>query len=149
MAQGTAQIAAADATAKQAAPSASPTVASLPTEIATLDSNVITAAAAPSGTGNLAPVASTSLGSLFAADGHAFDNAAAAPHSPIAVTGIDITVPFLLRSADDLATPYTNYTSGYKALLDYVWWVWVGMKSGGLEGYRGQNRCRTHQSLYN
>ena len=26
------------------------------------------------------------------------------------------------RSADDLATPYTNYTSGYRALLDYVWY---------------------------
>jgi 2',5'-phosphodiesterase len=25
-------------------------------------------------------------------------------------------------SSDDLATPYTNYTSGYKALLDYVWY---------------------------
>eukprot|EP00983_Pelagomonas_calceolata_P126824 1161343-Pelagomonas_calceolata.AAC.1 len=24
-------------------------------------------------------------------------------------------------SADDLRTPFTNYTSGYKALLDYVW----------------------------
>lgn len=37
------------------------------------------------------------------------------------VTGLDLTNPFKLRSADDLKTPYTNYTSGYKALLDYVW----------------------------
>lgn len=27
----------------------------------------------------------------------------------------------LLCSADNLRTPFTNYTSGYKALLDYVW----------------------------
>jgi hypothetical protein len=27
-----------------------------------------------------------------------------------------------LASADRLATPYTNYTSGYQALLDYVWY---------------------------
>jgi hypothetical protein len=27
---------------------------------------------------------------------------------------MDVQVPFVLRSADDLATPYTNYTSGYK-----------------------------------
>jgi len=26
-----------------------------------------------------------------------------------------------LRSADDLKTPFSNFTSGYKALLDYVW----------------------------
>ncbi|MEW5308605.1 MAG: hypothetical protein WDW38_000550 [Sanguina aurantia] len=38
------------------------------------------------------------------------------------VTGLDLTNPFKLRSADDLKTPYTNYTSGYKALLDYVWY---------------------------
>ena len=36
---------------------------------------------------------------------------------------MDLQLPFTLRSADDLQTPYTNYTSGYKALLDYVWWV--------------------------
>jgi len=34
---------------------------------------------------------------------------------------VDLISPFVLASADDLATPYTNYTSGYKALLDYVW----------------------------
>ncbi|GIL47193.1 hypothetical protein Vafri_4070 [Volvox africanus] len=88
-----------------------------------------TDAVAASGEGAVAPAtaisvdsASASVSSLFAADGHAFDSAAAAPHSPIPVTGIDITSPFVLRSADDLTTPYTNYTSGYKALLDYVWY---------------------------
>lgn len=39
------------------------------------------------------------------------------------MSGVDLQLPFTLRSADDLQTPYTNYTSGYKALLDYVWWV--------------------------
>jgi hypothetical protein len=32
------------------------------------------------------------------------------------------THPPITHSADDLETPYTNYTSGYKALLDYVWY---------------------------
>ncbi|GLI58784.1 hypothetical protein VaNZ11_000540 [Volvox africanus] len=106
MAQGTAQIAAAAAAnAKN------------------------TGAVAASGDGAVAPAtaigvesASASLSSLFFADGHAFDSAAASPHSPIAVTGIDITSPFTLRSADDLKTPYTNFTSGYDGLLDYVWY---------------------------
>jgi 2',5'-phosphodiesterase len=31
---------------------------------------------------------------------------------------MDVAVPFVLRSADDLATPYTNYTSGYKVRAD-------------------------------
>jgi mRNA deadenylase 3'-5' endonuclease subunit Ccr4 len=38
------------------------------------------------------------------------------------VLGLDLQVPYALRSADDLKTPYTNYTSGYQALLDYVWY---------------------------
>ncbi|KAJ9533130.1 hypothetical protein QJQ45_018236, partial [Haematococcus lacustris] len=42
--------------------------------------------------------------------------------SPVSVVGLDLVSPFGgLRSADDLRTPFTNYTSGYKALLDYVW----------------------------
>ena len=67
----------------------------------------------------------------MADDGHAFEQAggseegrgagAGPPAHSIAVTGVDLTLPLALRSADDLATPYTNYTSGYKALLDYVW----------------------------
>ena len=55
--------------------------------------------------------------------------AAPAPTAPSSsadlppVIGVDVrNVPFLpLRSADGLRTPYTNFTSGYKALLDYVW----------------------------
>jgi len=56
------------------------------------------------------------------ADGHDFEPATASPTASIPVIGVDVAVPFVLRSADDLATPYTNYTSGYKALLDYVWY---------------------------
>ncbi|GIL98257.1 hypothetical protein Vretimale_3659 [Volvox reticuliferus] len=106
MAQGTAQIAAAAAANQKNADAVA----------ASGDGAAISATAIG------ADSASASVSSLFAADGHAFDNADAAPHSPIAVTGIDITSPFVLRSADDLTTPYTNYTSGYKALLDYVWY---------------------------
>ncbi|GAX76948.1 hypothetical protein CEUSTIGMA_g4395.t1 [Chlamydomonas eustigma] len=45
----------------------------------------------------------------------------------IDVTGVDVDIPSIssiggLRSADDLKTPFSNYTSGYKALLDYVWY---------------------------
>jgi 2',5'-phosphodiesterase len=46
----------------------------------------------------------------------------ATPHSKVEVTGVDIVLPYQLRSADDLKTPYSNYTSGYVALLDYVWY---------------------------
>jgi 2',5'-phosphodiesterase len=55
-------------------------------------------------------------------DGHDFEPAGAAPRGLVEVVGVDISAPFALRSADDLATPYTNYTSGYVALLDYVWY---------------------------
>lgn len=59
-------------------------------------------------------------------DGHDFDPPAASPTAPLEspsseAHGVDLVSPFMLSSADDLATPYTNYTSGYKALLDYVW----------------------------
>lgn len=37
------------------------------------------------------------------------------------VTGIPLRVPFQLRSADSLQTPFTNYVRGYAGLLDYVW----------------------------
>jgi 2',5'-phosphodiesterase len=56
------------------------------------------------------------------ADGHDFESAEATPHSKVEVTGVDISSPYQLRSADDLKTPYSNYTSGYVALLDYVWY---------------------------
>ena len=48
----------------------------------------------------------------------------------VAVVGAKVNLPMMsclswgrggLRSADDLKTPFSNYTSGYKALLDYVW----------------------------
>lgn len=55
-------------------------------------------------------------------NGHDFQSAADTPTAPLSVTGIDIQVPYSFCSADNLATPYTNYTSGYKALLDYVWY---------------------------
>ncbi|EFJ50866.1 hypothetical protein VOLCADRAFT_88222 [Volvox carteri f. nagariensis] len=123
MAQGTAQIAAAAAAVAAAKPAAAVEEQATPASPAAVPGNgsAVPHAASPTTAVDTAS-ASASLSSLFAADGHAFDSAAAAPHSPIAVTGIDITSPFVLRSADDLATPYTNYTSGYKALLDYVWY---------------------------
>jgi 2',5'-phosphodiesterase len=54
-------------------------------------------------------------------DGHAFDQGSVPGERSVEVVGIDIQAPFQLRSSDDLQTPFTNYTSGYKALLDYVW----------------------------
>lgn len=38
------------------------------------------------------------------------------------VTGIPLSVPFQLRSADGLQTPFTNYVRGYAGLLDYIWY---------------------------
>ena len=41
----------------------------------------------------------------------------------VEVVGVDLALPFgPLKSADDLKTPFTNYTSGYKALLDCCWY---------------------------
>jgi tRNA A37 threonylcarbamoyladenosine synthetase subunit TsaC/SUA5/YrdC len=59
-------------------------------------------------------------------DGHDFDPPGASPAAPLEspssdAHGVDLVAPFALASADALATPYTNYTSGYRALLDYVW----------------------------
>ncbi len=119
MAQGTAQIAASAAAAANSQQKDGATAAAT-TSAAPPDANE-PATAATAATAAAAAATAASLESLFAADGHAFDSAAASPHRPIAVTGVDITAPCVLRSADDLATPYTNYTSGYKALLDYVW----------------------------
>lgn len=55
-------------------------------------------------------------------DGHDFEDSNSTPKSSIPVVAVDIATPFQLRSADDLKTPYSNYTSGYQALLDYVWY---------------------------
>lgn len=76
-----------------------------------------------------AAAAAQHAASLLVPDGHAFESPADAPRHVIAVTGVDIAAPFKLRSADDLATPYTNYTSGYKALLDYVWYDEAALSS--------------------
>lgn len=38
------------------------------------------------------------------------------------ITGIPLSVPFQLRSADGLQTPFTNYVRGYSGLLDYIWY---------------------------
>ncbi|GBF89998.1 hypothetical protein Rsub_02704 [Raphidocelis subcapitata] len=59
-------------------------------------------------------------------DGHDFDPPGASPTAPLEspsspAHGVDLVAPFKLASSDRLETPYTNYTSGYKALLDYVW----------------------------
>ncbi|KAG2484240.1 hypothetical protein HYH03_016975 [Edaphochlamys debaryana] len=120
MASETAKISAACAAAQAA------TGTGTGTATATATSSNDPAGPAPSGAAAGAGAApspeAAAAGSLFAADGHAFESAAASPSRPIPVTGIDITLPYTLRSADDLKTPYTNYTSGYKALLDYVWY---------------------------
>lgn len=38
------------------------------------------------------------------------------------VDGIPLDIPFQLRSADELQSPFTNYVRGYSGLLDYVWY---------------------------
>lgn len=37
------------------------------------------------------------------------------------MVSVPLASPFTLAAADGMRTPYSNYTSGYKALLDYVW----------------------------
>ncbi|GFR46823.1 hypothetical protein Agub_g8459, partial [Astrephomene gubernaculifera] len=106
----------------QEAAAAAATASAAAAAPATATSTAMDAAAAPAAEAAATAAHAAAAGSLFAPDGHAFDSPAAAPQHPIPVTGIDITLPYTLRSADDLATPYTNYTSGYKALLDYVWY---------------------------
>lgn len=44
-----------------------------------------------------------------------------APSTP-AVTGVDVSVPFALRSADGGRYEFTNYVRGYTGLLDYVFY---------------------------
>lgn len=101
MAQATEQIAAASAPAMEISTSgALPATASHPQQLAQ---------------------AATAASAVSKPDGHDFESAASTPDHLIPVTGVDLTLPYVLRSADDLKTPYTNYTSGYKALLDYVW----------------------------
>jgi mRNA deadenylase 3'-5' endonuclease subunit Ccr4 len=39
------------------------------------------------------------------------------------VAGVDLELPFSLRPADELRTPFTNHVKGYQGLLDYIWWV--------------------------
>jgi hypothetical protein len=65
-----------------------------------------------------ASTAAQAAAAAAAADAGAGARGGAAP----AVVGVDVVTPFALRSADDLATPWTNYTSGYRGLLDYVWY---------------------------
>jgi 2',5'-phosphodiesterase len=130
MAAATTQIAAAQQQHKeQAAEAGEPAAAAISS------SSAPAAAPSPATPGPAsAPAASpaaavAALGSLLVDDGHAFDQAGGAgagadrgpPAHAIAVTGVELLLPLALRSADDLATPYTNFTSGYKALLDYVW----------------------------
>jgi 2',5'-phosphodiesterase len=75
------------------------------------------------GQGSSQAAGQTGQGASAAAldNGHAFDQGAVPEACSVEVVGIDITAPFVLRSSDNLQTPFTNYTSGYKALLDYVW----------------------------
>lgn len=57
--------------------------------------------------------------STSAAAPNAADSNSTAAAEPI--TGIPLSVPFQLRSADGLQTPFTNYVRGYSGLLDYIW----------------------------
>lgn len=59
------------------------------------------------------PARRASLESTKADDGHAFQPASS-PQQPLPVTGVHVVSPWVMRSADDLATPFTNYTNGYK-----------------------------------
>lgn len=45
-----------------------------------------------------------------------------------AVNGIPLSIPYKLRSADDLRSPFTNYVRGYSGLLDYIWYEPQRMK---------------------
>ncbi|KAL0032363.1 hypothetical protein WJX79_007177 [Trebouxia sp. C0005] len=45
-----------------------------------------------------------------------------------AVNGISLSIPYQLRSADDLHSPFTNYVRGYSGLLDYIWYEPQRMK---------------------
>lgn len=44
------------------------------------------------------------------------------------VNGIPLSIPYQLRSADDLQSPFTNYVRGYSGLLDYIWYEPQRMK---------------------
>jgi hypothetical protein len=35
--------------------------------------------------------------------------------------GLDLQIPFVLASADNLETEFTNYVRGYRGALDYIW----------------------------
>ena len=52
------------------------------------------------------------------------------------VAGVDLALPFALRPADDLRTPFTNHVKGYQGLLDYIWWA-RQPGDGGLGGQHG------------
>lgn len=54
-----------------------------------------------------------------AAASHSADSNSTPEAEP--VTGVPLSIPFQLRSADGLQTPFTNYVRGYSGLLDYVW----------------------------
>ena len=41
---------------------------------------------------------------------------------PAQVNGISLSIPFQLRSTDELQSPFTNYVRGYSGLLDYIWY---------------------------
>ncbi|KAL4445318.1 hypothetical protein ABPG77_011143 [Micractinium sp. CCAP 211/92] len=68
------------------------------------------------------------------------------------VAGVDLQIPFSLRSADDLRTPFTNYVKGYQGLLDYIWYEPSALEMardvplptlaemGGPEGYLPSQR---------
>ena len=68
--------------------------------------------------GNAAvPGTDSALGSVDSAEACSGDsNGEATP------SGADLSSPFQLRSADCLATPFTNYVRGYAGLLDYIWY---------------------------
>lgn len=38
------------------------------------------------------------------------------------IEGVDLISPLQLHSAMSLDTPWTNYTDGFKGLLDYIWY---------------------------
>ncbi|PSC75583.1 2, 5 -phosphodiesterase 12 [Micractinium conductrix] len=68
------------------------------------------------------------------------------------VAGVELDIPFRLRSADGLRTPFTNYVQGYQGLLDYIWYEPSALEvvrevplptlaeMGGTEGYLPSQR---------
>lgn len=62
------------------------------------------------------------VGAAHGDSGRAADGACSGNGAASSISGADLSSPFVLCSADELKTPFTNYVRGYTGLLDYVWY---------------------------